>query len=216
MLPRLSYYAGSSETERYVELMGKNIAFILIASLGMIPMMVVCAEPIVLIMGGDGFIESAKPLIAISPGVLLVCLNTALAQHLVSNGFDRQFAFINLLGLVSVYILNFVLIPPLGIVGAALSSAGAELVVLLPKIWYSRDMLRKVMKHLRVVVYLLSSACATICAAFALFSCSGADAIIRLSVSVSVFVSIYVLVLCLFREPMIYGLVQRLVNHFIR
>ncbi|WP_186767254.1 flippase [Devosia ginsengisoli] len=85
----------------------------------------VCSEPIVTLIFGHDFLPSAAPLKVLAISQAFAALTIPCAGLLIAAGRGAIFGLINLVAVLANIGLNFVLIPPLGIMGAALASMGA-------------------------------------------------------------------------------------------
>lgn len=104
-------------------------------SAALIPVALACsllAEPIIVLLYGDGYDEAVTPLRILGPLIVLYAINyltaTALTAHDRPGLFTRQFGVVTVVNLA----LNIVLIPRYGPTGAAISAvaSGAVLAVL--------------------------------------------------------------------------------------
>ena len=57
MLPRLSYYESQGGKDKTIKLMSKNINFLVIAGLALISIILLCANPIVIVLGGHSDVD---------------------------------------------------------------------------------------------------------------------------------------------------------------
>lgn len=160
MLPRFSYYSANGDSDKLLELTAKNIDFVAVLSACVIAGCTFCARPVVLILGGEQFLDSALPLMLISPAVMFSALNIILGNRLVADGREREWAIINFIGLLVAFLLNLLLIPRLGVPGAALSATGCEFFVFLMRSYRSREMLKSLRPYLDVWKI---AACGAVC-----------------------------------------------------
>lgn len=162
MLPRLSYYQSTSHRDQAEELVAKNLDFVFIVGMAAVALLIVCAESIVSIMGGSEFLDSAVPLMMISPAVLLSSSNVVLGNHMISDGDERSWAKINLMGLAAAVVLNIALVPMLGINGSALSIVLCEGLIFVVRLHECRELISSISSKLDPVKII---ACAVIAGA---------------------------------------------------
>lgn len=158
MLPRISYYEAQGGHEGTKRLLGKNINFIVIISLFLILFLTVCAQPIILILGGREYIGATLSLMLISPVLLFSSINTTLSQYLVAAHREKEFAFVNFLGLISGIIFCSILIPPMGINGAAIGVGLCELTALIIRCVLLRDFLKELRGETDILKIIVASA----------------------------------------------------------
>jgi O-antigen/teichoic acid export membrane protein len=148
LLPRLTYYRAKSKEKQIDQLVAKNINFVAIVSGAVIAVSFICAQQIVLLLGGGDFLDSAMPLRVVSPAVAFSAFNIVLANYLISASKEKEWAVINFVGVVIAVTLNLLLIPSLGAVGAALSTSCCELSVLVMRSILCRHFLRQLLPSL--------------------------------------------------------------------
>lgn len=136
-LPRMAYYFKNKDSDKINDLMGKSID---IVSFLAIPMAlgITCIAPVfVPLFLGDSFQPAVMPTMIMSGVIIAIGFNNLLGiQVLISLGFDKQFLYCVLVGTVSNFLLNLLLIPKLGANGAATSSVVAETLILIAEISY--------------------------------------------------------------------------------
>ena len=142
MLPRASYLFSNHETERMKAAIMETFRFALFMGTALMFGVIGIAGNLVPWFFAPEFAPVEMLLYMLAPRIFLVALsNVSGIQCLVP--MKRQFAF-NLsviLGAVCNLILNFMLIPKLGAVGACIGTVAAELVVTASQFYSLRDML---------------------------------------------------------------------------
>lgn len=160
MLPRMSYYKANHNSQSINRLMSKSFNFIGVVSALLIGGAISCSDSIVWLMGGPEFAKSAVPLVFAVPAVLFSSLNIMLGNELITESREKEWAVINVVGLVLAFIYAALFIPLLGVLGAALTNACTELTVLVMRSWRSRSMLKSISKEMdfgRIAIALLIS-----------------------------------------------------------
>jgi O-antigen/teichoic acid export membrane protein len=150
MLPRLSYFTQDGRKKEFEDLIAKNFSFILTCGLALVSLCMLCSKEIVLVLGGSAFRESAKPLVAIAPILVLSPLNTLLSQHMIATGKERAYASVNFVTLLCSIALSFFFIPKLGFVGAGLSVTLSEFFALFVRFIILHDFVIPVVKRLEL------------------------------------------------------------------
>jgi O-antigen/teichoic acid export membrane protein len=79
-------------------------------------------RPLIRILFSDRFLPAVAPLFVLLPGVVMISIAKVLTSDLIARGHPRANMWSGTAGFVSNVILNVILIPRMGLVGAALSS----------------------------------------------------------------------------------------------
>ncbi|MBW3093427.1 flippase [Bifidobacterium sp. 82T10] len=208
MLPRLSYYAKNSQ-DKYRSLFIKNINFVFLFSFSGIFYVLLCADAIIDILGGSQYTSAVMPLICILPALLIVSLNTILSQYLISSGREKEYAFVNFIGLVFSIVFCLLLIPPFGAVGAAFSCSLCELCALIVRCWFARAFIKGIVKDIKI----LPAPCAACVSFFIVFSIRQlwwpANSFMKIIVSGVLFLIPYFCFLVIFREETVLGILSK-------
>lgn len=98
---------------------------------------------------GKVFLPSVKPLQILLPGIVMLSLWKVLAADLIGRGMPEYYSYAAGISLISTVFLDFILIPKMGIIGAALASTiSYSLAGLLTLFWF----LKKTGVNLREVI----------------------------------------------------------------
>ncbi|OZG66169.1 polysaccharide biosynthesis protein [Bifidobacterium hapali] len=209
MLPRLSYYRGKNSVDEYNKLLSKNFNFMFIAGMAIIGWMVLCGKPIILIIAGSDFVGAQYALACIAPTILFAAGNATLTQCLITQGKERSYALISLLGLVLAFTFNMMLIPLLGIVGAALSNVLCEMVTFIFRAYMVRDTMRQILPSLDYWKTILAFAIAAV-VAYATSACvSSMGAVVKFLVFSVVFGGLYAFALIILKERFVQSMLKR-------
>lgn len=216
MLPRLSYYesqeGGHPKTARLV---AKNLNFLFIAGLLFISGVIICADPIILILGGKQYLGARIALMISSVAILISPINIILTQYMIARSQERLYAIINFTCLIGGIGLCILLIPMLGIAGAALSNLSIEILALILNSFFLRDFLWKIAKFLDFGrIFIASTISFAIGLAVAHVS-TGINVFLQLLVNAAPLGVSYLLLLLLFRESFVCSLVAPLFNQVI-
>jgi O-antigen/teichoic acid export membrane protein len=203
MLPRLTYYTTKQKKDKVRNLTAKNINFVMILSCFLIGVCLLSAPQIVLILGGKAFAESALPLKIVSFAALFSALNIVLENYLVSNSKEITWALINVAGLVVAVISNCVLIPKMGVSGAALSIVLCELFVLGIKCVLCRRFLRELLPNIDPLRIIAVTAISSSAVSFAQSFIGDSGPVKMLFLTLVSFMVIFGLLLLLVRERFI-------------
>lgn len=136
-IPRMSQYYKAKEIGRINDLANKSSLlvsyFAFPAAIGL-----ACLAPtFVPLFFGSKFCGTVIPLMILSLLIIVIGLNNiSCIQILVGLGYDRLFCYSVLIGTISNFLLNLILIPTWGANGASVASVCAEILVLGSSVWY--------------------------------------------------------------------------------
>lgn len=212
MLPRISYYQSHNQAEKTDSLIAKNINFVLVVGLAITALLALCAKPIVLIMGGFGFLGSIPPLSVIGGAVLFSALNIVLGNHLIALNKEKYWALVNIVGLAMAIILNYILIRVLGILGAAISIVTCEGCMFAMRAYLCRNLLSRIKRQLDPIKIIVSTLIGT--AACLPLRWINMQMFIGLLVTVTVFCIAYLACLLILREFFVLDMSRQFINKF--
>lgn len=140
MLARISNLYANKDKDGIRYYINKSISFTLFLAFPMIAGMIGISQHFIPLYLGDQFQGSVIVLIILSPIILALSLNSVLGvQLLISLGRERIYMIATTSGAVINTVLNFIMIPRMGAIGASLASVVTEFVVLTMLIYFSRD-----------------------------------------------------------------------------
>ncbi len=132
VMPRLSYYLKDNDWGKISNLMNKSLSVVSFLCFPVSIAIAVMAPVFVPLFFGSQFNGAIIPLQIIIFIVVAIGLNNLTGvQVLVGLGFDKLFLYSVLIGTFSNFILNIILIPYWGAVGASIASVSAETLILI-------------------------------------------------------------------------------------
>lgn len=209
MLPRLSYYESHGEKNKTALLMAKNLNFLALSGLALISVILLCAKPIIFILGGPDFIGGTNALILISPALLFSSTNGILSQYLVAIGRERTYAAINFTGLIAAIIYCCILIPIWGIDGAAIAITLCELTVLIIRVVVLKNFMIAVWNYLEWGKIALSSTIAFGISAVITYFIKSTPQSIQFILPLITYALIYGIILILSKESFVTSAIRR-------
>ena len=136
-VPRVSYFSKNNDFGNITNLLNKSFSFVAFVAFPLAIGMMCVASVFVPIFYGVKFEGAVIPLIILSLLIIIISLNNLTGnQTLIGMGYDKLFFYSVLTGTISNFILNFILIPFWGAVGASISSVAAEFLVLTTMIYF--------------------------------------------------------------------------------
>lgn len=210
MLPRLSYYESTGGNhDKTTDLMAKNLNFLLMLGLSIITALVICAEPLISILGGSDYLGATPALRISAPIVLISSISAMLSQYMIAANHEKMLTITNVVGLVLAIILECALIPFMGISGAALGLVITEVAVYAMRAYTLRDYMRQVHKHTDYGRIVIAWTVATAATGGIFWLVHDFNPFLSTAVAAAVFVTVFGLLLMLFRETFIMSMMRR-------
>ena len=139
LLPRASYYVKQGLMEEFSRICTKAIQFVYFLALPLTVYFILFAEQGIYFLSGNNFAGAILPLQIVMPTLFLIGLTNIIGlQILIPLGKERDVFYSVTGGGIVDLIACFLLIPPYGTVGAAVSNLVAELTVLVMQYYYAR------------------------------------------------------------------------------
>ncbi|MBD0379742.1 flippase [Paenibacillus sedimenti] len=121
LIPRASYLF-NHDIDRFKEIVGKSVNYILLISIPMTLGVMILSKEIMWILGGDNFIAGALCLTIIGSTIIIYSLGTLLySQVLLPMGHDNKSLKIHAISAGVSIVFNFMLIPKFAEIGAAIA-----------------------------------------------------------------------------------------------
>lgn len=209
MLPRLSYYEAKEGHEHTTHLMAKNFNFLLMIGLSMISAMVICAHPIIVLLGGTEYLPGSQALQIGAPLVLLGSIGSMQSQYMVASNREKTYTYTTVFGLVFSVILECILIPLWGINGAALGLVITEFCVYLLRSYIIRDFMHAVHKYTDYCKIVLAWVIASISTIVMLWIVGSYNAFIQIALSGATYLLVNFLLLYITKERFFISVVKR-------
>lgn len=142
LLPRCSNLIETGQMETFSKVTGKSYRLVVALSLPCMVGLIVLAIPVIRIFCGDEFLDAVPVLCWTAPVILFIGLSNVIGlQILYPLGKENIVIWSTVGGAVLNFLLNLWLIPIYGAVGAAISTFGAEFIVLFIQIIVGRECL---------------------------------------------------------------------------
>lgn len=208
LLPRLSYYVKQNEKERFYQMIGKAVNFVVIAGLPLTVYFMLYADESILFLAGEGYEGSVLPMIVLMPTVLLIGLsNITGIQILTPQNLEQKVLNSIVAGAVIDFVLNLVLIPRFASTGAGLATLAAEAAVLVIQCVYLKNIIGQIVREVSLGKILLASAVSCAAGIFVKVTVD-LGAFLTLEISACVFFGVYGLVLLVTREKFVWEIIR--------
>lgn len=202
LLPRMSYYVNTNKRDEFKNITAKALNFVILLSLPITIYFIVYAKEIILFLSGSSYLGAIPAMEIITPTIIFIGMTNILGiQVLLPLNRERGVLISVIIGAVVNIILNIMLIPKMGAVGAAIGTLGAEFSVLVVQVLSLQSLLIDIRNKINLRYGIVSCAVASI--SIPLLKTIHVNSIlITLIISATVFFSSYVIALLIQREPL--------------
>ncbi len=202
LLPRMTFFVKNNMMDDFKKYMLKSLNFELMMSLPLTVYFIVYAREVILFLAGGGFEGSILPLQLIMGTITPIAITGILGiQVLTSLGKEKYVLYSVLVGAVSDFILNIILIPWCGAAGAALATTIAEILVLIVQLYYTWDLVTEMGRELHILGY--AGMCLVALIGSIWFKMLSIPLILVIALSVLAFFGIYALMLYITGDSLI-------------
>lgn len=130
-VPRIADYAKNNEYDKINELVNKSFSFIVFISFPMSFGLMLITPTFIPLFLGEQFVGAVIPMMILSFLLISIGMNNLISsQALLSLGFDKLLFNTVIYGAIANFIINCILIPKMGAIGASISSLIAETSIL--------------------------------------------------------------------------------------
>lgn len=158
LLPRMSYYVNQHDQKNFRQLMVTALNAELFMALPLVTYFTVEARDTILFLAGSDYLPSVMVMQTVNIALIPIGLTTIIGiQTLTPLNREMQVLISVIVGAVSDFIMNLLMIPEWGAFGAALATTIAEFLVLLAQLIMGRDILKGTLKDLHILRYLTVS-----------------------------------------------------------
>lgn len=203
LLPRLSYYIKNSNFKDYNLILKKSISIIILISLPLSIFFIINAKESILLLGGRDYLDSVACMRIIMPILLISGFsNIAGNQVLIPMGKDMCFMIAVVIGAVVDFILNLLLMPKYGCVGAAISTLMAEIAQMSIQFIFAYKYINRNTNSKTLIRIVVATIIASIITIF-IKAVIGNGIIRVLTITSIVYFTLYLIILNAFKEPII-------------
>lgn len=202
LLPRLSLYVCNNNSKKYNKILKDSTSIILLIAIPMSMYFIFAAEDSIILLGGDKFIPATLCMQILMP---ILCIsgfsNITGNQILLPLNKEKYFMYAVTCGAIANLLLNLILMPIYGIVGAAIATLLAEFCQMSIQFYYSKEYLKDNIDYDSVLKIVIASIVSSIILYITMkIGVYRYNAIINLVLSSMAFFIIYAILLVLFRE----------------
>lgn len=139
LMPRVSNYLAEGKEQEFRELVKKNFSFVLLVSVPMMVFLAGAADQVIFLLSGTDFAGAVLPMQVISVTIVMIALTNVMGmQILVPSGREKLTTVSTIWGACVNLIVNLLMIPKFGAMGAVIGTVLAELTVLAVQTFFLR------------------------------------------------------------------------------
>lgn len=208
-MPRLAFYLGHDEDKAYNELLRNIFNYLITFTIPVICGVFMLSKPIMLLLGGQDYTIGYPSLQILSISLIFAVFSCFFALGIILlYKQDNVYLFATLASSITNIVLNFILIPHIGDVGAAITTLIAEMITVFITMYYSIKIpnignnLKNIFGNYKVLFSSMigSAGILAVCTIVQFFT-SNLVLVIILSIILSV--AIYFIILKLFHNPIL-------------
>lgn len=215
ILPRVSYYVGNGLKREYEKLMKSSVDILLMISIPTVVGMICTSDILILLFSGKSFLSGTMAANILSVRVVIEAVNKIIAyQVCIPYKKDKEVLFSTTVGAVSNFVANLVLIPIVGVTGAATATLLSEIIMFFILMRYARDIIKLGVMFGRMPSYIMASIWFFVVRWGVNASVQGT--FLRLFITVSICVCGYFAILLLIKDPYLQEYKTRIFNRIKR
>lgn len=158
VLPRATYYIECNRKSDFQTIITKAVKIVTIISIPFMVYFSVMAKESILLLSGRDYLPAVYPMIVIMPTTVIIGFSNLIGiQILIPLGKEMVVTFSEIAGAVVNLIVNLLLIPGLGALGAAIGTIIAESVVLLVQSLFAKEIVPFLWKEIEIKKLLAAS-----------------------------------------------------------
>ena len=140
-IPRFTYYIGKGQISEYKDKMSEIAGVLLLAVVPCMAGIISEAKTILLLIAGKGY-EEGIPVVRMLALAIPVAVFACFFSYsvLIPNKKEKQFMIATIAAATANIMMNLIMIPLVGLVGASITTLVAETIVVSMTIWYSKDL----------------------------------------------------------------------------
>ena len=158
LLPRMSFYVGEGKFTEIQNVLKRSISIIMMITVPLTVFFILEASDTIMIIGGTSYLDAVPCMILIMPILLISGFSNITGnQVLIPLGFDRYFMKAVITGALADLVLNVLLMPRMGCVGAAIATLIAELVQMIIQLIFAWKYISCSINYKLIFLYFLAA-----------------------------------------------------------
>lgn len=203
LLPRMSYYVKQKAKEKFYQLIRLALNAELFMAFPLAVYFSIESRNSIFLLAGQGYLGAIPAMAIITVAIIPNGLTGVIGvQTLTPLNREKQVLYSVIVGAVSDFILNLMMIPQWGAAGAAMATTIAEFLVLLVQMILAKDILQHVAHEVQIAKYLSVTVTAAIPTSI-LTQRLHCNVFINLVITAFVFFGIYILILYAVKDELL-------------
>ena len=158
VLPRASYYIENKRQKEFYAIIIKAFEVVTVISVPFMIYFSIMSKESILLLSGKEYLPAVIPMIVIMPTTVIIGFSNLLGiQVLIPLGKEMAVTCSEIAGAVVNLFINFLLIPDLGALGAAMGTLAAEIVVLVVQMNFVKGEIPPLWKEVKIQKILAAS-----------------------------------------------------------
>lgn len=210
LLPRISYCLAHQKREEFLSYIEKSLHFVILLAFPVTIFFFTMASQVVDILGGAEYVPAVKCVKVITTAVLPLGVgNIACQQILAPMGKEKLTMYSTILGALINIMINLLLIPEYGAVGAAVATVLAEGIIACVQIKFCWIEMRKAFRKLPIMEIIITNGLATIFLVELSKNIREINSFFQICIAGLFFGAVYGMVLFLFKDPLIMNVIPK-------
>lgn len=202
LLPRASYYIENGKNNEFKSIASKALKFVLLVSTPLMIYFTIFAREGIYFLSGSSFENSIIPMMVIMPTILFIGFSNIMGiQMLIPLGKEKNVLYSEIVGAIIDLVINIVLIPRCGVIGAAIGTLVAEFMVCIVQYCSMKEILYNMYINLPYKYVFVAIAISSIGSIWVKFVNLGV--FLSLIISAIIFFSLYLICLSMMKEPFV-------------
>ena len=199
LLPRASYYIENKLMDEFNIISRKAMNFVVLIALPMVIYFTIFAKECISVLAGTAYDAAVLPMQIMMPTVLIIGMTNIMGtQMMILLGRENRILYAHILAAITDLTINLLLIPRFSIIGAAVGTLFAEVVVWIVQFYGIRDKAKIIYGNISYYKYVVATVIALISGI--IIKIIDINCFIKLVISAFFFFTIYIICLCLIRE----------------
>ena len=210
-IPRISYYLGENQIEKYREFSNKLIKYLFLFVVPLVIGLLFFSENILQIIGGRQYISGANTLKVLSLALFCAVFSGFFCNGLmVPNRKEKDFLVITTLSACVNIVLNLFFIPQIGTIGAAVTTLISEVIVLFMSFYTMKQYFKIEWDFKHIISVILAGITVIIVCILCKFLIK--DAIIQLIIAMIISALVYCGILIILKNNILVNLINEVLK----
>ena len=205
-LPRMSKFFKERDMEQFNIILSKGIQFVTALSLPLTMFFYLTSSLCIKIIAGEQYFAAVMPMKILMPTIFFIGISALIGtQVFVAMGQQSKYFVSSVITAIADGMINLILIPKIGAVGAALGTLVAELMMLVLQLYFLGDILKEILRRLCIYKSVIASSSAFLFAKViqTMIESANIGIFLEFGLLFAVFGSIYFLIMLLLKDTLV-------------